>query len=55
MDRRYVVFQEKSTFLTLIVRDLYADFVCLQLETLKAGMDGFERVLKKYNAFPDKK
>jgi aspartate/methionine/tyrosine aminotransferase len=23
-----------------------------QLETLKAGMDGFERVLKKYNAFP---
>ena len=24
----------------------------LQLETLKAGMDGFERVLKKYNAFP---
>ena len=26
-----------------------------QLETLKAGMDGFERVLKKYNAFPDKK
>jgi hypothetical protein len=26
----------------------------LQLETLKAGMDGFERVLKKYNAFPDR-
>ena len=25
-----------------------------QLETLKAGMDGFERVLKKYNAFPDR-
>jgi len=28
--------------------------ISLQLETLKAGMDGFERVLKKYNAFPDR-
>ncbi|RMY23478.1 hypothetical protein D0867_02028 [Hortaea werneckii] len=24
------------------------------METLKAGLDGFERVLKKWNAFPDK-
>ena len=28
--------------------------ISLQLETLKAGMDGFERVLKKYNAFPNR-